>query len=104
MAQPNTADRRSTEERQPTDSTARKPVDKFHDGPVHVSIWENAGAKGAFRTASFQLRYRDQQNEWQTGYSYSASDLQHLENAAREARARIEHWQAGNKAKPEPGH
>ena len=45
----------------------RKPVDKFTDGRVHVSIWENSGVKGAFRAATFQLRYKDQRDEWQTG-------------------------------------
>jgi hypothetical protein len=76
----------------------RKPAEKFYDGPVHVSIWENSGTKGAFRTASFQLRYRDQNKEWQTGHSYSAGDLKHLEKAATEARARIERWQQEQKA------
>jgi hypothetical protein len=71
----------------PQDSTeeARKPVDKFTDGRVHVSIWENSGVKGAFRTATFQLRYKDSNEEWQTGHSFGAFDLKYLENAAREA-------------------
>jgi hypothetical protein len=61
----------------PQDSTeeTKKPVDKFTDGRVHVSIWENSGVKGAFRTATFQLRYKDQHDEWQTGHSFGASDL-----------------------------
>ena len=95
MAQPNsrraeTADHHTSS----AEAAPRKPAEKFHDGPVHVSIWENAGANGAFRTASFQLRYRDQDQQWQTGQSYGASDLKHLEDAAREARARIERWKA----------
>jgi hypothetical protein len=81
----------------PRQSTVRpagsKPVDKFIDGPVHVSIWQNNGSKGAFRTASFELRYKNDQEQWQTGRSYSASNLKHLESAAREARSRIEAWQ-----------
>ena len=85
-----------------TTSTGQKPVDKFHDGPVHVSIWENLGAKGAFRTASFELRYKDDQQQWQTGRSYTASTLKHLETAAREARSRIESWQQAQPAKPAP--
>jgi hypothetical protein len=76
----------------------KKPVDKFTDGRVHVSIWENSGVKGAFRTATFQLRYKDQHDEWQTGHSFGASDLKHLENAAREARTRIDNWNKANKA------
>jgi hypothetical protein len=90
MAQSNPAPSESADADQPS---GKKPVDKFHDGPVPVSIWENEGAKGAFRTASFQLRYRDQHQKWQTSHSYSASDLKHLETAAVEARARIERWQ-----------
>jgi hypothetical protein len=88
----------------PQDSTeeARKPVDKFTDGRVHVSIWENSGVKGAFRTATFQLRYKDQHDDWQTGHSFGASDLKHLENAAREARTRIDNWQKANKTNETP--
>jgi hypothetical protein len=84
-------------------STAgQKPVEKFNDGPVHVSIWENNSTKGAFRTASIELRYRDRQEQWQTGRSYSAAALKHLESAAREARSRIESWQQAHGAKPSP--
>lgn len=89
----------ATEQEQET--PARKPVDKFHEGPVHVSIWENTGSNGPFRTASFQLRYKKDE-EWQTGYSYGASDLRHLETAATEARARIERWQQQHRPKQTP--
>ena len=92
MAQSNSPRTQPGDDRTSAETAHRKPVEKFHDGPVHVSIWENAGPNGAFRTVSFQLRYRDQQQEWQTGTSYSASDLKHLEDAAREARTRIERW------------
>jgi hypothetical protein len=103
MSQSNAARRDDTEEHGASERAGRKPVDKFHDGPVHVSIWENPGPKGEFRTASFQLRYKDKQEQWQTGYSYSASDLAHLEKAAKEARDRINTWQQGNKASHQPG-
>ena len=81
-------------------SSFRQPIDKFTNGPIHVSIWENQGAKGAFRTATIQLRYRDEKKGWRTGTSYGAADLQHLEGAAKEARARIENWQQRAKARP----
>jgi hypothetical protein len=84
--------------------TSKKPVDKFIDGPVHVSIWENNGAKGAFRTASFELRFKNHESQWQTGRSYKASNLKHLESAAREARSRIETWQQAHAPKPVPQH
>ena len=98
MAQSNAARQQSANDGSPTsDNAVRKPVDKFHDGSVHVSIWENPGPKGAFRTASFQLRYKDKQEQWQTGYSYGPSDLAHLEKAAKEARDRINTWQQQQK-------
>src|SRR5580692_3590382 len=76
---------------QAEDNATNKPVERFHDGPVCVSIWEKTGTKGLFRTASFQLRYRDGE-EWKTSQSYSLSDLEHLEKAALEARERIARW------------
>jgi hypothetical protein len=70
---------------------------------VHVSIWENEGIKGAFRTASFQLRYKDKQtDEWQTGASYGPSDLEQLERAAKEARTRIQSWYDARKTSHRP--
>jgi hypothetical protein len=82
---------------------SRSPVDKFHDGHVHVSIWENDGIKGAFRTASFQLRYKDKQTDaWQTGTSYGPSDLERLERATKEARTRIQSWYDARKTSHKP--
>jgi hypothetical protein len=87
----------------PKSSTAsRQPVEKFTDGPVHVSIWENEGAKGVFRAATVQLRYKDEKKGWQTGTSYGVTDLEHLESAAREARSRIKKWQQENKTAHAP--
>lgn len=81
------------------DNAGTKPVDRFHEGSVHVSIWEKSGSKGLFRAASFQLRYKDGE-EWKTSQSYSLSDLDNLEKAARAARARIEGWQQAKKSAP----
>jgi hypothetical protein len=81
-----------------------QPVDKFNEGNVHVSIFENQGPRGAFRTATIQLRYKDDKDrQWKIGNSYSVGDLKHLENAAKEARSRIEGWQQQNKPKPKNG-
>lgn len=93
MPQSSVHQEHTVDDREASSVASRKPVDKFHDGSVHVSIWENAGPKGAFRTASFELRYRDKEQQWQTGHSYTVSDLKHLEAAAQEARTRIENWQ-----------
>jgi len=80
-------------------SKSSAPVDKFTDGHVQVSIWEN-NSVGAFRAATVQLRYKDGE-QWKTGTSYGPTDLEHLESAAREARKRIREWQQENKSRPE---
>jgi hypothetical protein len=75
----------------------KPPVDKFIDGKIHVSIFENDSARGMFRAATLQLRYKNG-DEWQTGTSYGVAELKQLERAAREARVRIQSWQAQQKA------
>ena len=99
MPQSATSHDAGAEDNSPSTAPGQKPVDRFREGSVHVSIWENDGPKGAFRTASFQLRYKDGQEQWRTGHSYAQSDLNHLEIAAREARARIENWHRTRSAK-----
>jgi hypothetical protein len=99
---PNNASRsRSNETSSPADTRPNPPVDRFNDGPVHVSIWEKTGTKGLFRTASFQLRYREGE-EWRTSQSYGSSDIEHLEKAAHEARSRIERWHQEQKQDSAP--
>ena len=98
-----TAAAQKRHDEQPSPPTSgRKPVDKFRDGPLHVSIWENQGINGAFRTASFELRYKKEKDEWKTSNNYGTSDLTHLELAAAEARRRIEKWQKENRASEGP--
>ena len=85
----------STTQREETATPAsNKPVDKFREGRVHVSIWENSGVNGAFRTASFEIRFK-KGSAWQSGASYGVDDLAYLELAARQARTRIEQWKRG---------
>lgn len=99
MAQSN-AQKNDTDDQQSAESTrgGKPPVDKFSEGPFQVSIWQNASSKGDFRTATMERRYKDKEGQFQTSHSYSASDLDHLEKAAREARARIIRWQDENKS------
>ena len=73
----------------------QQPVDKFIEGNIHVSIWENDSPTGAYRTASLQLRYKAKNSdEWRTSNNYSLGDLENLERAVQEARRRIEDWRA----------
>lgn len=103
MPRSNSAPSQMSDSVPPADTGGTKPVERFHEGSVHVSIWEKSGPKGLFRTASFQLRYRDEE-EWRTSTSYGLSDIANLEKAAREARARISNWQQeGRNKEKQPG-
>lgn len=87
MSQSNTA----RAESEPQESQRGKaPVERFHEGRVHVSIFKNESAKGDFHTASYQVRYKDGNGDYQTGHSYGRKDCEDLEKAAAKARQRIE--------------
>jgi len=92
------------DETKPCGHSGQPPVERFREGPVQASIWENQGPKGAFRTAAFQLRYKDSKHQWQTSHSYGVSDLAHLERAAHEARKRIETWLQSTRDNPGANH
>lgn len=80
-----------------------KPVDKLNVENIQISIWENRGQKGAFRTATIQLRYQDKESgEWKNGKNFGERDLENLETAAREARERIRKFKADTGSKPAP--
>jgi hypothetical protein len=80
-------------------SSGRQPVDKFQDGPVQFSIFENPSSKGVFRTARFDVRYKDKDGEFQTSHSYTASVLKHIASGSIEAAERISKWEEENKSK-----
>lgn len=100
MSQSNTARVQTSEDGADDNEqrTGRPPVDKFQEGPFKVSIWQNPSSKGDFRTATMERRYKDKEGQFQTSHSYNASDLEHMEKAAREARARITRWQEENRS------
>jgi len=79
--------------------TGREPVDKFQDGPVQVSIFQNPSAKGDFRTAKLEVRYKDKDGEFQTSHSYTASVLKHIASASISAAEKISKWEEENKSK-----
>jgi hypothetical protein len=55
-------------------------------------FWQIRGIKDDFRRATFELRYKDDKGEWQTGHSYGPNELAQLEYASKEARKRIDAW------------
>jgi hypothetical protein len=95
MAQAQRADEGETQDNK---RSGRPPADKFQEGPFQVSIWQNPSSRGDFRTATMQRRYKGQDGEFHTSNSYTTTDLDHLEKAAAEARARITKWQEENRS------
>jgi hypothetical protein len=68
--------------------TGREPVDKFQDGPVQVSIFQNPSSRGDFRTATLEVRYKDGEGKFQTSHGYTASVLRHMASASMTSEAR----------------
>jgi hypothetical protein len=79
--------------------TGREPVDKFQDGPVQVSIFQNPSSKGDFRTATVEARYKDKDGNFQTSHSYTGSVLRHMASASITAAEKISKWEEENKSK-----
>ncbi len=51
-----------------------KPVQKFRDGAIEVSIWENQSEKGVWYNVSHRRSYK-QGDEWKDSDRYGADDL-----------------------------
>jgi len=74
-----------------------QPVAKFRIGPVHAAIWANKTAKGTFFGATYERRYRDSEDNYQSSQTYDgnaslslskAADLAHTKIIALEAAAK----------------
>ena len=61
MPQPTAQRQQPSHDTRPTSRAGQKPVDKFRENPVHVSIWENQGVKGAVRKARKAIAQRQKQ-------------------------------------------
>lgn len=52
----------------------KKPVANFRLASVEASVWSNPSEKGEFYNITFQRRYQDKDQQWQTSHSYGPSD------------------------------
>lgn len=71
-----------------------QPVAKYRVGSVTASIWKNEGEKGTTFSATFDRRYRDNDNNWHSSTSHNADDLLALAKAADLAHTKILELQA----------
>src|ERR1019366_4001588 len=81
----------------------KKPVANFRLAGVEASIRGNASDKGEFYNVTFQRRYQDKDQQWQTSHSYGSSDALALAKLADMAVTKImELQQAKKKTTPPP--
>ncbi len=79
----------NTLEKATASETNKPPVAKLRIGLLNASIWERTTDKGTFQSVSFERRYRDSDGNWQSTYSFDASDLLALAKLADQAHSKI---------------
>jgi hypothetical protein len=66
-----------------------KPVDNVRYQGVEATIWSNPTERGEFYNVTFQRRYQDKEQQWQTSHSYGPGDVLALAKVADMAATRI---------------
>jgi hypothetical protein len=79
------ADEGETTEQKP----GTKPVGNVRYQGVEATIWNNPTEKGDFYNVTFQRRYLDKDQQWQTSHSYGPGDVLALAKVADMAATRI---------------
>ena len=72
-----------------TAETKNPPADKVRVGLITASIWANETDKGTFHNVTFERRYIDSKDQWQSTHSYGPADLLALAKAADLAHTKI---------------
>jgi hypothetical protein len=73
----------------PTNTATTKPAHTLRLGLLQAAIWSNAGPHGPFFNVTFERRYRDAKEEWQSSNSFSRDDLLLLAKLADQAHSWI---------------
>ena len=87
MNQANTA--RADEGDEQQSKPGNKPVGNVRYQGVEATIWSNPTEKGEFYNVTFQRRYQDKEQQWQTSHSYGPADVLALAKVADMAATRI---------------
>jgi hypothetical protein len=66
-----------------------KPVASIRYQGVEATVWSNTDERGEFYNVTFQRRYQDKEQQWQTSHSYGPSDVLALAKVANMAATRI---------------
>jgi len=75
-------------------TATKKPVAKIRVGSIIISIFENEGKNGTYRTGSVDRRYRDAEGNWHSTSNHGEHDLLSLAKAALLAHSKIQELQA----------
>ena len=75
----------------------KKPVANFRLASVEASVWSNQSDKGEFYNITFQRRYQDKDQQWQTSHSYGPFDALALAKVADVAVTKIIELQQARK-------
>ena len=52
------------------------PIDRFHLGTVHVTIWENTDPKGqVYHTVRVERRYQDDKGDWHPTSTFRPNEV-----------------------------
>jgi hypothetical protein len=67
-------------QQRPTERSGHGPLKSYRIGAMSVSIWENEGLGNdgqvsAYKTVSFERRYKDKSGEWKSSNSLRVNDL-----------------------------
>jgi hypothetical protein len=77
-----TTQRASAPETSDAEKPGNRPVNTIRFGGVEATIWSNQSDKGEFYNITFQRRYQDKNQQWQTAQSYGANDALALAKVA----------------------
>ena len=88
MAQSN-AQRADNDDDGTEQKPGNKPVDNVRYQGVEATIWNNPIDGRDFYNVTFQRRYQDKDQQWQTSHSYGSTDILVLAKVADMAATRI---------------
>ncbi len=86
----------STNTQTKSNEAGKPPVAKLRLGLINASIWQRTTSESdTFYSVSFERRYKDAQDNWQSTHSYNADDLLVLAKLADQAHTEIAKIRAG---------
>lgn len=62
------------------------PLERFHLGNIHVTVWENTDPKGeTYLKVQIERRYQDKNGDWQSINSFRTNEIPVVQELTRQA-------------------